>query len=133
MPDGRINSGKFMHPRYQKICKPSSSATVVYVIEINRRRITRHEYSSRVFSFRTSIENISVLKTFWDALKGNSCWRFWEGRVWRCLNILVYNKKREEASRVDGKVAYLIVRRKVYKKRYDESALPPRSTTRVQF
>lgn len=42
-----------------------------------------------------------------------SCSRFW-GRVWRSLYILVYNKKREEASRVGGKVAYLIVGRKVH-------------------
>lgn len=113
--DGRINSGRIYHPRYQKICKPSKQrhGWMMYTcIEINRRRITRREYSSRVFRFRSRIENISVLKTFCDALKGD----FWGGggRVWGCLNILVYNKKREEASRVGGKVAYLIVRRKVY-------------------
>lgn len=103
--------------RYRKICKLvlrfHSSVTVVdhvYVIEINRREIRVHEYSSRVFRFEHGIEKYQFSPVWIESRS-----RFWERRVWRSLNILAYNKKkREEASRVGGKVAYLIVRRKVH-------------------
>lgn len=103
--------------RYRKICKLvlrfHSSVTVVdhvYVIEINRREIRVHEYSSRVFRFEHGIEKYQFSPVWIESRS-----RFWGRRVWRSLNILAYNKKkREEASRVGGKVAYLIVRRKVH-------------------
>lgn len=67
--------------------------------------------------FEHRIENISFRvknsRRFGSNGVERDCSRFW-GRVWRSLYILVYNKKREEASRVGGKVAYLIVRRKVH-------------------
>lgn len=67
--------------------------------------------------FEHGIENISFRvknsRRFGSNGVERDCSRFW-GKVWRSLYILVYNKKREEASRVGGKVAYLIVRRKVH-------------------
>lgn len=66
-------------------------------------------------SFRTRDWKVSVFAGLDRAALNESRSRFWGRRVWRSLNILAYNKKkREEASRVGGKVAYLIVRRKVH-------------------
>lgn len=100
--------GKFANSFYVSIVV--TVVDHVYVIEINRREIRVHEYSSRVFRFEHGIEKYQFSPVWIESRS-----RFWGRRVWRSLNILAYNKKkREEASRVGGKVAYLIVRRKVH-------------------
>lgn len=107
--------------RYRKICKlvlrfhsSHGDGSCVRHRDKSSRDSGPWIFLARV-SFRTRDWKVSVFAGLDRAALNESRSRFWGRRVWRSLNILAYNKKkREEASRVGGKVAYLIVRRKVH-------------------